>query len=73
MVEIVEVNGEKKIKIGTVKVRFNGIVLVELNHYQDDTLQSIEEAALKSAYDGDYDTLEKITDVQTTIDVIMDN
>ncbi len=72
MVEIIEVNGEKKIKIGTVKVRINNTVLVELNHYQGDTLQSIEEAALKQAYDGDFDTLEKITDMQTTINVIID-
>ncbi|KKN09994.1 hypothetical protein LCGC14_1041000 [marine sediment metagenome] len=72
MVEIIEVNGEKKIKIGTVKVRINNTVLVELNHYQGDTLQSIEEAALKQVYDGDFDTLEKITGMQTTINVIID-
>ena len=54
MVEIIEVNGEKKIKIGTVKVRINNTVLVELNHYQGDTLQSIEEAALKQSYDGNF-------------------
>ncbi len=72
MVEIIEVNGEKKIKIGTVKVKINGKDLTELNHCQDDTLQSIEEAVLLCAYDGDHDILEKITDVQTTIDVIIE-
>ncbi len=63
---------KKKIKIGTVKVKINGADFTELNQYQDDTLQSIEEAAFKRAYDGDLDILEKITDVQTIIDVIID-
>lgn len=72
MAEIVEVNGEKKIKIGTVKVKINGADFTELNHYQDDTLQSLEEAAFKQSYDGDFDTLEKVTDVRTIIDVIID-
>ncbi len=71
MIEIVDVDGEKKIKIGTVKVKLNGKDIVELDQYQGDSLQSIEYKALTLAYYGDHAILEKITDVQTTIDVIM--
>jgi len=71
MVEVVEINGEKKFKIGTVKITVNGEPVGELDHFQYDELRIIEQNAVQSIYGGDINVLEKITDVNTTIDITM--
>jgi len=69
MVKIIVVDGQREIKIGTVKVRVKGRQVFELDHLQGAELSKIEQDAITSVYGDDLDVLENIIDLQTSIDI----